>query len=153
MGNTYTQIHIQIIFAVQNRKALIKPNFESKLYSYISGIIQNYNHKVLQINGVEDHVHILIGYRPNQALSSLVQKVKQDSSKWLKANKFVPDFFKWQEGFGAFSYSKDEITKVIQYIQNQEDHHKTLSFQDEYRKLLEKFDVQYDEKYILTDPE
>ena len=149
MANTYTQIHIQTVFAVQNRRCLIKNEWKDQLYKYITGIIQNYSHKVLQINGTQDHIHILIGMRPTQSLSDLMKNVKQDSSKWINNKNLVYGKFSWQAGYGGFSYSKSDISNVIKYIKSQEEHHKKISFLDEYQKLLKEFDVQYDERYIL----
>ena len=149
MANTYTQIHIQAVFAVQNRQSLINQSWKSELYKYITGIIQNHGHKVIQINGVADHVHVLFGMRPTQALSGLIQQVKQDSSKWINEKDFTVDRFSWQAGFGAFSYSKWDVPKIARYIYNQEEHHKTVTFRDEYVKLLQEFDVEFDERYIL----
>ena len=149
MANTYTQIHIQTIFAVQSRQSLIKPVWEEELYRYISGIIQNNQHKVLQINGMPDHVHILVGMRPNQSLSELMKQVKQDSSKWINNKGIVPGKFSWQAGYGAFSYSKAQLPRVINYIRNQKGHHKKESFQEEYLKLLETHEVEFDRHYIF----
>jgi len=149
MANTYTQIHIQTVFAVQDRQCLIKNQWKYELYKYITGIIQNHGHKVLHINGMPDHIHILFGMRPTQSLSDLMKQVKQDSSKWINNKKFVNGKFAWQAGFGAFSYSKSEVPKVINYIKNQELHHKTISFQEEYVQLLKEFNIEFDERYIL----
>ncbi|GMQ31294.1 IS200/IS605 family transposase [Algoriphagus confluentis] len=149
MANTYTQIHIQVVFTVQNRDCIIQETWKNELYKYISGIINNHNHKVLAINGMPDHVHILIGMRPTQSLSELMQDVKGDSSKWINQKKFTKGKFSWQEGFGAFSYSKSHINQVIDYIKNQEEHHKKWSFLEEYRTLLEKFEVEFDQRYIF----
>lgn len=149
MANTYTQIHIQAVFAVQDRQSLIKNEWKDELYKYITGIIQNHDHKVLQINGMSDHIHILIGMRPSQSLSDLMQLLKQDSSKWINNKGFVNGKFSWQSGFGAFSYSKSDVPKVINYIKNQEKHHQIRSFQDEYLKLLNEFNIEFDERYIF----
>lgn len=149
MANTYTQVHIQAVFAVRNRQSLISLEWENELYKYITGIIQNHNHKVLQINGMPDHIHILFGMRPTQSLSDLMKQVKQDSSKWINSNGFVKGKFVWQAGFGAFSYSKSALPNVINYIKNQKQHHKKVKFDDEYIKLLNDFDVEYDTRYIL----
>ena len=119
MANTYTQIHIQTVFAVQDRQSLIKNEWKQELYKYITGIIQSNNHKVLQINGMTDHIHILFGMRPTQSLSDLMKHVKQDSSKWINTKGFVNGKFSWQSGFGAFSYSKLEVPKIIDYIKYQ----------------------------------
>jgi len=149
MANTYTQIHIQAVFAVQNRQSLIKNEWKDELYKYITGIIQNHEHKVLQINGMPDHIHILFGMRPTQSLSDLMKQVKQDSSKWINNKKFVDGKFSWQAGFGAFSYSKSELPNVINYIKNQEHHHKSNTFQEEYLQLLKEFNIEFDERYIF----
>ncbi|SDG77967.1 IS200/IS605 family transposase [Psychroflexus sediminis] len=149
MANTYTQIHIQSIFAVQDRQGLIKNEWRDELYKYITGIIQNHKHKVLQINGMPDHIHILFGMRPTQSLSDLMKQVKQDSSKWINNKKLVTGKFSWQSGFGAFSYSKSELPKVINYIKNQELHHTSKTFQEEYLQLLKEFNIEFDERYIL----
>ncbi len=149
MANTYTQIHIQAVFAVQNRHCLIDKVWKDELHKYMTGIIQNYDHKVLQINGMPDHIHILFGMRPTQSLSDLMQKVKQDSSKWINKNRFVKGKFSWQAGFGAFSYSKSQLPRVINYIQNQENHHKKKSFTEEYLDFLNEFDVNFDDRYLF----
>ncbi len=133
MANTYAQIHIQVVFAVQNRISLIRPEWKDELYKYLTGIVQNHKHKVLAINGMPDHVHLLIGMRPVQSLSELIQQLKGDSSRWINEKKFVEGTFEWQEGYGAFSYGKSQINSVIDYIQNQEEHHRTKPFLDEYK--------------------
>ncbi|NVK84382.1 MAG: IS200/IS605 family transposase [Cytophagia bacterium] len=151
MANTYTQLHIHVVFAVQNRKSLIRPEWANDLYKYITGIIQNHKHRVLQINGMPDHVHILLGLRPSQALSELMKQVKQDSSKWINQQGYVRGKFSWQTGYGAFSYSKSQVPQVIRYIQNQKDHHKTKSFQEEYLEFLKAFQIDFNETYIFKD--
>lgn len=153
MPNTYTQIHIHLVFAVRFRQALITKEYKTDLYKYMTGIIQHYEHKVLAINGVPDHIHILIGQRPTQALSELVQKVKANSSKWINEQRFVPGRFEWQSGFGAFSYSKSQVETVINYIRNQEEHHKHVRFLDEYQSFLNDFEIDYDGQYIFTELE
>lgn len=149
MPNTYTQIHIQAIFAVKKRTGLIQKEWKDELYKYITGIIQHYDHKLLAINGMPDHLHAFFGMRPTQSLSDLMQDVKGNSSKWINEKKFIKDRFEWQEGYGAFSYSKSQVPKVIAYIQNQEAHHRKISFLDEYKNFLEKFGIDYDERYIF----
>lgn len=149
MANTYTQIHIQVVFAVQNRQSLIQQKFKDELFKYITGIIQNHEHKVLQINGMRDHIHILIGMRPSQSLSDLMKQVKQDSSKWINNKKFIMGRFSWQAGYGAFSYSKSQLPDVIRYIQNQEKHHQKMTFQEEYLALLKTHMVDFDERFVF----
>ena len=105
MGNTYTQIYIQLVFAVQDRISLIRPAWKDELYKYMTGIIQTQKHKVIAINGPANHIHILIGYKPHQLLSELLQDIKGSSSQWINKRGFVGARFSWQEGYGAFSYS------------------------------------------------
>ena len=149
MGNTYTQIHIQSVFTVQNRACIIRKAWKDELYKYITAIIQSNGHKVLAINGIPDHLHVFFGMRPSQSLSSLMKDVKADSSKWINERRFVQGKFSWQEGYGAFSYSKSHVNKVIDYIRNQEEHHRKKTFIEEYMELLEKFGVDFDERYIF----
>src|SRR3982751_3774540 len=141
MANTYTQIHLQVIFAVKKRTGLIQKEWKNELYKYITGIIQAQGHKLLAINGMNDHLHVFFGMRPIQSLSSLMQEIKQDSSKWINQEKSIKEKFEWQEGFGAFSYSKSQASRVVTHIQNQEVHHHKMTFLDEYKKFLEKFEV------------
>jgi REP element-mobilizing transposase RayT len=149
MPNTYTQIHIQAVFAVQNRACIIKPSWKDELYKYITGIVQTNKHKLLSINGMPDHIHILFGFRPTQSLSDLMQDIKGDSSKWINEKGFVKGKFSWQEGYGAFSYSKSELHKVINYIERQEYHHKNTTFIEEYLAFLDEFEVDFDDRYIF----
>lgn len=152
MANSFTQLHIQLIFAVQYRAALILPEWKERLHQFITGIIQNDRHKMLQVNSRPDHIHILIGQRPYQSTSTLVQNIKTSSSLWINDNKFTESRFAWKEGFGAFSYSKSNLNRVIRYIQNQEQHHKKVNFQQEYIAFLDAFEIEYDKKYIFKDP-
>lgn len=149
MANTYTQIHIQAVFSVQDRISLIRKSWETELYQYITGIIQNQGHKVLAIDGMPDHLHVFIGMRPTQSLSDLLQDIKGDSSKWINTKGFVHGHFSWQEGFGAFSYSKSHVNRVIEYIRNQEMHHRKKTFVEEYVDFLNKFDVPYEERFLF----
>jgi len=149
MANTYTQIHIHAVFTVQNRDSIIKSNWQDDLYKYITGVLQKNNHKLLVINGMTDHIHILFGFRPTQSLSDLMQDIKASSSKWINEKKFIRAKFSWQEGYGAFSYSRADIPKIIRYIQDQEVHHKRKSFMEEYLELLKEFDIEYDERFVF----
>lgn len=153
MANTYTQLQIHLVFAVKYRAALIQKEWNARLHQYITGIFQNNEHKMLQINSMPGHIHIFIGMRPHQSISSLVQNVKAESSKWIKDNKFCKSTFAWQNGFGAFSYSNSHVNRVIRYIQNQEAHHKKETFLHEYRRLLNAFEVDYNDQYIFKEPE
>lgn len=152
MANTYTQIHIQLVFVVKFRNGLINPSWKEELYKYISGIIDRNGHKLLAINGMPDHLHILVGLRPVQSVSDLCMHIKSNSSKWINENNFLKTRFEWQEGFGAFSYSKNEVPKIINYIKNQETHHSKRSFREEYSKFLKDFEVEFDERYIFKEP-
>ena len=152
MSNTYTQLHIQFIFALKFRQALIQPLWKERLHEYITGIFQQNNHKMLQVNSMPDHIHIFIGMRPHQSISALMQNVKSESSKWVKQQKFCADKFEWQEGYGAFSYAKSQVHDVIRYIQNQEMHHREETFLDEYRKFLSVFEIDWEEQYIFKEP-
>ena len=149
MANTYTQIHIHSIFAVKNRIGLIQPEWKDELYKYITGIIQAHSHKLLAINGMPDHLHVFFGMRPTQSLSDLMQDIKGSSSKWINEKHFIKNKFEWQQGYGAFSYSKSQAAHVIAYIQNQEMHHRKITFLEEYEKFLQKFEIDYEERYIF----
>jgi putative transposase len=149
MANTYTQIHIHSVFSVKNRKCLIAPDWQDELYQYMTGIIQNHNHKVLAINGMPDHVHILFGMRPSQSLSELMQDVKGSSSLWINQKGFIAGKFAWQEGYGAFSYAMSDINRVVDYIKNQQKHHLGIAFHEEYRYLLKIYRISFDERYIF----
>lgn len=149
MANTFSQIYIQTVFAVNGRLSLIRDDFREDLYKYMTGIIRNKGQKLISINGMPDHVHVLIGLRPAMALADLVQDIKVDSSNFINKKKWVHGKFSWQEGYGAFSYGHSQLDTIIQYIQNQERHHKRSSFKDEYLSLLRKFDVAFDEKYVF----
>ena len=149
MANTYTQIHIHVVFAVKNRMAMIDPQWKDDLYKYITGIVQKCQHKLIAINGMPDHIHILFGMRPIQSLSDLVQDIKANSSRWINEQKFTARRFEWQGGFGAFSYNKNQLPRVINYIHNQEQHHLGTNFVDEYKGIMKEFDVDFDERYIF----
>ena len=149
MPNTYTQIYIHYVFAVQNRSNLIQPKWKNDLQKYITGIIEQQGHKLLQIGGMPDHIHALVSMNPKQSPSDLMFHVKRSSSLWINENRFVMGKFSWQEGFGAFSYGKSQVPNVARYIENQETHHKKRNFMEEYLEILKKFDVEYDERYVF----
>jgi putative transposase len=151
MANTFTQIYLQFVFAVQNRISLIQPEWKDELCKYITGVVQNNRHKLIAINGTANHLHIFVGYKPHQSIPDLLQDIKGDSSKWINKNGFVYGKFQWQEGYGAFSYSHSQIADVAKYIDNQEIHHRKKSFREEYVELLWRFEMPFDEKYLLRD--
>ena len=153
MANTYTQIYLQFVFAVQNRFSLIQKEWKDELYKYITGIVQNNKHKLIAINGMPNHLHIFVGYKPHQLVPDLLKDIKGSSSGWINNKKLVKGKFQWQEGYGAFSYSRSQIDIVAKYIHNQEEHHRRKSFREEYLGFLKQFNVSFDEKYILKDIE
>jgi REP element-mobilizing transposase RayT len=151
MPNTYTQIHIHAVFVVKYRDAVIKEEWREELFKYITGIIQKNGHKMLQINGVADHIHLFFGMRPKQALSELIKEVKQSSSGWINRRDLTGTKFYWQEGFAAFSHSRSQVPAVINYIKNQQEHHRKRTFREEYLKMLNDFEVDFDEKYLFQE--
>ena len=149
MANTFTQLYIQVVFAVKGRLNQLKKENKEELHKYIAGIIRNNNQKLLRINSVSDHIHILIGLKPDMALSDLVRDIKANSSRFISEKKWVKGKFNWQEGFGAFSYSHSHMDRVIKYIDRQEEHHRRKTFKEEYLLLLKKFNVEYDTRYVF----
>lgn len=149
VANTYSQIYIQIVFAVSGRENLIGVEWKTHLYKYITGIVKNHEQKLIAIGGVADHIHILLGVEPNMKISDIVRDIKANSSRFINEKRFVRGKFRWQEGFGAFSYSRSQVDSVVKYIQNQEEHHAQQSFRNEYLNLLKKFEVEFEEKYLF----
>lgn len=149
MANTYSQIYIQIVFAVKGRQNLIMKENREELHKFITGIVTNREQKLLSIFAMSDHVHILVGLKPNISISDLVRDIKAGSSKFINDSKWINGKFNWQEGFGAFSYSKSNLDNVIKYILNQEEHHKKRTFKEEYIDFLKKFEIEYNEKYLF----
>ncbi|MFT4061304.1 MAG: IS200/IS605 family transposase [Edaphocola sp.] len=152
MANTYSQLYIQFVFAVKYRQALIHKDWEERLRMYITGITQNQKHKMLAINNMPDHIHLFVGLNPAQSISDFMRIVKGDSSEWINKSNFTKSNFRWQEGYGAFSYSKSHVDNVVSYIENQQEHHRTLTFLEEYKSFLEKFEVDYRPEFIFTNP-
>ena len=149
MPNTYTQIYVQIVFAVQGRQNLISEKHRDKLEKYICGIVSNNKSKPLAIYCNPDHTHILIGLDPSISISDMARDIKSNSAKWINEQRMILGWFSWQEGFGAFSYSRSQIDSVIKYILNQPEHHKKILFRDEYINFLKKFGVEYNEQYLF----
>ncbi len=147
MANTYTQLYIQYVFSVKNRECFLQSN-DNELQRYINGIIKNLKCKPLAINNMSDHIHIFVAQHPNISISELAQKMKNNSSHWLKSHLNNPNF-RWQTGYGAFSYAQSQISSVFHYIQNQQIHHSQHSFEYEYKKLLNIFNIKFDEKYLF----
>ena len=148
MANVYSQISMQLVFAVKNREALIKDNFREDLHKYIGGILRNKNHKPLAINSMHDHIHIFFGMYPCD-IPALVRDLKSDSSTFIKNSGLSKSKFSWQEGYGIFSYTKSHRSMVIKYIDNQQKHHKKKSFKEEYLKILKDLDIEYNDNYLF----
>jgi REP element-mobilizing transposase RayT len=149
MANTYSQLYTHIVFAVKGRENIVTKKIEDDLYKYICGIVTLNHQKVYAINGMPDHIHLLISIKPNCLLSDLVRDIKASSSKWINLKKLVKGKFYWQEGFGSFSVSQSQLDKVIAYIDNQETHHQKKSFKQEYTGLLKSYNIEYDDKYVF----
>ena len=146
---TFSQIYIQIVFAVKGCENIIAKQWKEELNKYISGIITNKGQKSIIVNGTSDHVHIFIGLKPSMAIADLVRDIKNNSSNFINEKKFIKGKFAWQEGYGAFSYAHSQIENVYQYIANQEEHHKKKTFKEEYMDFLQKFAIEYNEKYLF----
>ena len=149
MPNTFSQIYIQIVFTVQGRQNLIKEENREELQKFITAIVSNRGQKLLAVFAMPDHVHVLVGIKPSISISDLVRDVKAGSSKFINDKKWMNGKFNWQEGFGAFSYSKSNLDTVVKYILNQEEHHQKRTFKEEYLDFLEKFEIEYDIKYVF----
>jgi len=149
MAGTFSQIYIQVVFAVQNREATIASSWEEELYKYISGIVRNKQQKLIAINGMPDHIHFFIGMKPSSCLSDLVREVKKSSTVFIKEKKISKFMFNWQEGYGAFSYSHSQIDSVVKYIMNQKEHHKKQTFREEYLDFLKKFEIEFKDEYLF----
>lgn len=149
MDNTFSQVSIHSVFAVKGRENVITKDFRDRLHAYISGILNNEGAFALAVGGWLDHVHVFYELPMTTSISDLMRTVKANSSKWINDHKLVKGKFQWQEGYGAFSYAHSQRDTVIKYIMNQEQHHSTKSFREEYLQLLENFEVQYDGKYVF----
>jgi REP element-mobilizing transposase RayT len=149
MANTYTQIYIQVVFAVAGRECLISKEHKEEIHRFITGIVTNDGQKLIAINSMPDHIHILIGLKPDMALSDLIRDIKANSARFINGKRWLNGRFYWQEGFGAFSYSHSQLPDVIGYIRNQENHHSKKSFRDEYISLLKRFDIGFDDRYVF----
>lgn len=149
MANTYTQLYVQFVFSVKGRENLIKEKFRDELEKIMCGIVANHKSKVYAIYCNSDHTHIFVGLHPTISVSKMMEQVKSGSSNWLNDKKYILGKFSWQDGYGAFTYSKSQIDTVVKYILNQPEHHRKQTFREEYLSLLEKFDVDYDPRYLF----
>ncbi len=147
----FTQLYVQIVFAVENKQCLLRnKEYNEQIFKYISGTITNLKNKSIIVNGIEDHIHIFLGLHHTLSISDLVGTIKKSSSSFINENKWFYGKFSWQDGYGAFTYSRSQIEDVFRYIKNQEEHHKKTTFKEEYIMLLEKFGIEYNEKYLFT---
>ena len=149
MPGTFSQIYIQIVFAVKGRDSLIHSSWEEELHKYITGIVQNKGQKMIAINGMPDHIHILIGIKPSCSISELVREIKKSSNEFIHEKKYSKFKFSWQEGYGVFSYNHSNLGSVVSYITNQKEHHKKTSFKDEYIAFLNKFEIDHKPEYLF----
>lgn len=149
MANTYSQVYLQFIFAVKGKQSIINPKYNDELQKYITGIVQNRKQKLLAINNVPDHLHILVGFGTTMSIADFIEEVKSISSKFINEKNWIQGKFEWQRGYGVFSYSRSQIDQVIRYIQKQQEHHIKKSFKDEYLEFLRKFEVEFDERYLF----
>jgi putative transposase len=149
MANTYTQSYFHLVFAVRNRKALIKKEWRAEMEMYTTGIVQNNGHKMLAISAMPDHIHVLLGYNINQLIPDLVEKIKTSTDSWIKEKKLSQFKFEWQRGYGAFTHSRSQIDTVVKYILSQEEHHKKKQFKAEYLEMLQKNNVDFNPKYLF----
>ncbi len=150
MANTYSQMYIHFVFAVQNRDAMILAAWEERLYKYITGIVQGQGQKMLAINGMPDHVHFLIGMKPDCRPSDLVRDVKKSSTEFIQNERLSKFVFRWQEGYGVFSYSHSHLDNIVKYIMNQKEHHKKITFKQEYLGFLKKFEIEFKDEYVFN---
>jgi len=149
MANTYSQAYFHLVFSPKNRDALISKTWAAKLEKYITGIIQNNNHKLLAIGSMSDHIHIFVGYNLNQLIPDLVENIKTSSNAWIKHNNVSKNKFEWQKGYGAFTHSQSQIDTVVKYVLNQEKHHQKKSFREEYLEILHKNDIKFNDNYLF----
>lgn len=149
MPGTFSQVYIQVVFAIKGRENLISKSWQNELHKYMAGIIKSKEQKPIIVNGMPDHIHAFIGLRPSMAIADIVRDLKSNSSNFINDRKLVHGKFSWQEGYGAFSYGHSQIEKVYNYILNQEEHHKTKTFREEYMGLLKKFEIQFEENYLF----
>tara|TARA_R110002049_G_scaffold224203_1_gene395914 strand:+ start:765 stop:1229 length:465 start_codon:yes stop_codon:yes gene_type:complete len=148
-AGTFSQINIQLVFAVKGRSSLIDVSWEADLYKFITGLVQNKGQKLLAINGMPDHIHILIGMKPTCKLSDLVREIKKSTNTFIQENRFSNFKFEWQEGYGVFSYSNREVGSIISYINNQKQHHRTLGFREEYISFLKNHEIEFKEEFLF----
>jgi REP element-mobilizing transposase RayT len=149
MAGTYTQIYIHAVFAVKNKLCLIQKENKNEIFKYVAGILKGKKQKPIIVNGTQNHIHLLFGLNQSSSVSEIIRDVKNNSTNYINKNKYSIGRFSWQEGYGAFSYSRSQIETIYNYIYNQESHHKKKSFEEEYKGFLKKFEVSYKEEYLF----
>ncbi|TAE25399.1 MAG: IS200/IS605 family transposase [Cytophagales bacterium] len=149
MANTYTQLYVQLVFAVKGRQHLIPKSRKEELHQYITGIVQKRGQKLLAVHCMPDHAHVFVGFGPTLTIADLVKDIKQATSVWIKEKGIAPATFSWQEGYGAFTYAQSQVKDVVHYVLNQEERHRVKTFQEEYLAFLERFEVPYDKRYVF----
>jgi len=149
MANTYSQINIHCVFAVKRRENVIDKSFRDDLHRYMSGILKNDNAFPLAVGGWLDHVHVLFELHPDSKISDLMRMLKASSAKWINDNQLVKGKFQWQTGYSAFSYARSQRNDVINYVMNQEEHHRTKTFEEEYLNMLQKFEIEFKDEFIF----
>lgn len=149
MSDTYSKIYLQYVFSVRDRECILRPEWRNDLFEYMAGIVRTKGQKPIIVGGYYDHVHLFVGIKPEMSISDLIRDVKTCSTKFIKDNRFVRCNFSWQKGYGVFSYSQTQVRAVYDYILNQEEHHKKRTFKDEYLDFLQKFEIEYNEKYLF----
>ncbi len=149
MPCTFSQIYIQYVFAVKGRENMLLPAFQDEIYKYIAGIVEGKDQKSLAVNGMEDHIHVLVGLKPAMRIADLVRDIKNNSSNFINEKGFLKQKFSWQDGYGAFSYSQSNFGSVIDYIKNQKEHHKKKTFKEEYIGFLKKFNIPFEDIYLF----
>jgi putative transposase len=149
MANTFSQIYLQFVFAVKHRESLIRKESKEELHKYITGLVQNRNAKMLAVHCMPDHIHLFVEFRPSMSIADFVKEIKVESNEFINSKKWIKGKFRWQEGYGVFSYSHSHINTVINYIKNQEAHHQKSTFRQEYHALLEKFEIPFEERYLF----
>jgi REP-associated tyrosine transposase len=150
MANTFSQIYLQFVFAVKHRESLISKEHKEELHKYITGLVTNRKAKMLAVHCMPDHIHLFVGFKPVISIADFIKEIKVESNEFINSKKWIKGNFSWQEGYGVFSYSHSHIESVINYIHNQETHHKKKSFREEYHEFLEKFEIPFEEKYLFN---
>ncbi len=153
MANTFSQVYLHIVFAVKNSNSRIPATYLPRVHAYIGGVLRQHGHIPYSVGGIDNHVHILVGYNINQPVPDMVRDVKSSTSRFISESHIIPFKFEWQTGYGCFSYSPSHVENVKRYIENQHQHHKSVSLEDEIRNILERYGVEYDERYLIRDCE